>query len=142
MRRAFEQTVTIKAPADRVWHALVDWEHAPRWMRGVDAMSADGPTAAGTHVTFSARGRVRRGEILVVEDGRRVALRSTQGPVTADYTYEVEQDEVDQRTRVSLTAGCEVRGPLGLLAPVLRRLMAHTDADQLDQLRHVVERDA
>lgn len=137
MRRAFERTTTIDAGPDEVWRTLVDWEAAPRWMGGVEAIAVDGPTAVGAQVTFTARGRERHSEIVEVEPGRRVVLRSTQGPVTADYTYEVAGDA--PATTVTLLADCAVAGPMTVLAPLLRRAMARTDRDQLDHLRDVLE---
>lgn len=137
---AFERTTTIAASPTQVWATLVDWEGAPRWMRGVERVSADGPPVPGTSITARTRGRDRPSRIVEVADGRRLVLRSAQGPVTADYAYAVQPD--GDHTRVTLVATCEVRGVLALAAPLLRRVLARTDGDQLEDLRRVVEEDA
>ena len=41
----------------RCGRGLVDWDAAARWMSGVDALRAKGPTAVGTALVFTARGK-------------------------------------------------------------------------------------
>lgn len=136
---AFVAEESIAEPPDRVWRVLTDWEAAPRWMKGVDRLSADGPNAPGTKLTFHARGEDRGAEIVEYEEGRRLVLRSTQGNVTADYRYELEPAG-EGRTDVTLTADCEIRGWLSLFGPLLRFVIRRTDGDQLEGLRVAVER--
>lgn len=137
MTTAFATETTIAADTATVWQRLTDWSTAPSWMAGVDDVVADGPTVPGTELTFAARGRHRTTTIVEVVDGRRVVLRSTQGPVTAEYAYEVEPD--GDGSLVTLVADCTVHGPLRLVGPLVRRTLARTDGDQPDALREVVE---
>lgn len=48
MTSAFTVATTIDHPVGPVWERLVDWDTADQWMSGVDALRAEGPTAAGT----------------------------------------------------------------------------------------------
>lgn len=137
MTVAFEVEERIARSPQVVWKRLTDWDHAPQWMNGVDSMLASGATVVGTTLTFQARGKSRPSEITHVEPGREVTLTSRQGPLTAAYPYACEPD--GEGTRLRLVADCEMRGPLRLLAPLMRRILARTDGGQLRALKNVLE---
>jgi hypothetical protein len=118
-----------------VWAALTDWDDAAGWLK-VDRIVAEGPTAMGTRLVFTARGRDRSSEITELDPGRSITLRSVQGGVTADYRYTVEPD--GDATRLTLVADVATRGPWRLLAPVIRTAIRRTDAGQLDALAGVL----
>lgn len=126
---AFTSRTTVGDSVGAVWERLVDWDTAHRWMPGVDAVHARGPVAAGSTVVFTARGKERLATIAALEPGRRITLRSVQGGVTADYTYECVPDGRD--TRVGLVADCSMTGPVRLLAPVIRYAIRRADGGQL-----------
>ncbi len=130
MTKAFDVQTSIEQPAAQVWERLVDWDTADRWMPGVDALRTEGPTAAGTVVVFTSRGKERRGQIAALARGRSITLRSTQGGVTADYVYECVPD--GRGTRVSLVADCSITGVMRLLGPVIRFAIRRADSGQLD----------
>jgi uncharacterized protein YndB with AHSA1/START domain len=127
---AFTATRTVTRPADQVWAALTDWDHAG-WL-GVEEIRAEGPTAVGTRLAFTARGRQRCSEITELDPGRVLTLRSVQGGVTADYRYTVEP--AGDGTRLTLVADVTTRGPWTLLGPVIRTAIRRSDAGQLDAL--------
>lgn len=131
-------SLTEPVPAGPVWDRLVDWGSATQWMPGVDALRAEGPVAAGTALVFTARGKERRGSIVAVEPGRSVTLRSIQGGVTADYTYECVDH--GQGTRVSLIADCSITDPLRLLGPLIRFAIRRSDGGQLDAFAATFDR--
>ena len=139
MARTFAVAETIDRPARAVWAALTDWPNAHIWMRGIDRMEAQGETAAGTELRFHAREAERTSVIARCDEGRSIVLRSVQGGVTADYTYEL-QPAGDGATRVTLVAECRFRGMLyRLMSPLIRRAIQSTDGKQLEQLKRVVE---
>ena len=138
MPTAFTTTEPIDAPPAAVWKVLTAWPGAPAWMKGIDTMSADGETAAGTELRFTTRGKERTARLIEVDPGRSLVMRSVQGPVAADYRYELAADGPD-RTVATLTADCTVRGVAGVFAPLLRFVMRRTDGDQLTHLRRAVE---
>ena len=129
MTEVFTAETTIDRPVDTVWARLVDWDAAARWMPGVQALRADGPTAPGTTLVFTSRGRDRVGQIAAVEPGRSITLRSQQGGVVADYVYACAPDGAG--TRVRLVADCRMAGPVRLLGPVIRYAIRRADGDQL-----------
>jgi uncharacterized protein YndB with AHSA1/START domain len=137
MQRAFETETVIDRPVAQVWRELTDWEHAPRWMAGVDTMASDAGTAVGATITFHTRRKVRTSTISAVEPERSVTLDSVQGGVTARYVYRLEP--AGARTTARLTAEVAAAGPWALLGPVVRAAIRRTDAGQLDALRGVLE---
>ncbi len=139
MTPAFSVDTTIARPAAQVWDRLTAWDQAHTWMKGVDSMAVDGPTVAGTGITFHARGKDRPSTIHSCDPGREIVLRSIQGGVTADYTYRLEP-QGDDATRVTLVAACTLTGVLwGLAGPLLRFAMKQTDGGQLEDLKRVLE---
>ena len=135
MTTAIDTTTTIAAPPDAVWAALTDWSLAPRWMPGVTAMS--GPVSPGAVVTFTVRGKDRTAVVDTLDAPRTLALLSRSGPVTALYTYTLTA--IAPGTDLRLVADVDVRGPLSLIARVIRRSIAKEDGVQTERLRVAVE---
>jgi uncharacterized protein YndB with AHSA1/START domain len=129
MTRAFAATREIDRPAEQVWARLTDWDRAAGWL-GVDSIRADGPTAVGTTLRFTTRGKERTSEIAALDPGRSITLRSRQGGVTADYTYGVEPTAAG--SRVTLVAEVATRGAWTLAGPMIRTAIRRTDSGQLD----------
>jgi uncharacterized protein YndB with AHSA1/START domain len=131
MTHAFTAAREIDRLPDEVWRRLTDWERAAAWL-GVDALTADGPTAVGTRLRFTTRGKEATSEIVALDPGTSITLRSVQGGVTADYAYRVEADP--RGSRVSLVADVQTRGAWTLLAPVIRAAIRRSDSVQLERL--------
>jgi uncharacterized protein YndB with AHSA1/START domain len=131
MSQAFAASRTVEHSADDVWRRLTDWGAAAGWL-GVDGVRADGPTDVGTRLTFRTRGRERTAEIVALDPGRSVTLRSRQGGVTADYVYSVEP--AGAGARLGLLADVRTTGLWRPLAPVIRAAIRRTDSGQLDAL--------
>ena len=93
-------------------------------------LRAHGPTAVGTPLVFTARGKERTGQIAALDPGRSVTVRSTQGGVTADYRYTCVR--LGESTRVTLVAEVTMSGPWRLLGPVIRLAVRRSDSGQLD----------
>jgi carbon monoxide dehydrogenase subunit G len=130
MTEVFTAETTIDRPADAVWARLTNWDLAAGWMPGVDALRAHGPTATGTTLVFTTRGKERTGQIAAVDPGRSITLRSIQGGVTADYLYACAPH--GDATRVSLVADCRITGPVRLLGPMIRSAIRRADSGQLN----------
>jgi uncharacterized protein YndB with AHSA1/START domain len=131
MTQAFSVVRELDRPADAVWGQLTDWARAAGWL-GVDSIRAEGPTAVGTELVFHARGKDRRSEIVALDPGRSITLRSRQGGVTADYTYTVEP--AGSGSRAGLTVDVRTSGAWSLLGPVIRAAIRREDAGRLDAL--------
>ena len=139
MTRTLSVEEEIQRPAAEVWEALTDWKNAHRWMPGTEGMTAEGETAAGTKLTFRARGADRSSEIVHCDAGKSIVLRSVQGGVSADYRYELH-DLGGRSTRVTLVADCQVTGLfLRIVSPLLRIAIRLSDGKQLRLLKEMIE---
>ena len=139
MARTLSVEEEIQRPTAEVWEGLTDWSNAYRWMPGVEGTAADGETAAGTKLTFRARGADRSSTIVHCEAGESIVLRSVQGGVTADYRYEVH-DVDGSSTRVTLVADCQITGLWWrIVSPLLRIAIRFTDGKQLKLLKAMIE---
>lgn len=138
-RPTISTTEVIDRSAPDIWTTLTDWTTAHEWMSGIDSMRADGPPVVGSQLTFTARGKERQSEISAAEHERSITIVSTQGGVSADYTYELHPID-DARTRVSLVANCVTSG-LGwtAISPLLKIAIRRTDGDQIRRLKRLLE---
>jgi uncharacterized protein YndB with AHSA1/START domain len=135
MVQAFTAARELNRPAEEVWALLTDWGRAAGWL-GVDSIRATGPTAVGTELVFVARGKERRSEIVALDAGQSLTLRSRQGGVTADYTYTVEP--AGSGSRASLAADVRTAGMWVLLGPAIRAAIRKEDAGQLEKLERAL----
>ena len=139
MAQTFSVAKVIQRPAPQVWKALTDWPNAHRWMPGIEGVRAEGETAEGTTLTVRARGADRTSAIVQCDVGRLIVLRSVQGGVTADYTYEVHE-QGENSARVTLVANCQITGLWwSLVSPLLRLAIRFSDGKQLRLLKAMVE---
>jgi len=139
MADGFTVTETIAAAPEEVWDYLVDFRNAGQWMPGIDDMSqtTPGPVEVGTNLTFDARGKQRASQVSDLDPGQRLALTSTQGGVTATYTYSVAPS--DAGTEMTLHAVCRATGFWKLLHPLIVFAMRKSDGPQLSNLKAVIE---
>jgi carbon monoxide dehydrogenase subunit G len=129
---AFIASATVERPTAEVWARLTDWPAAPAWMPGVESILVSGP-----ELTFRTRGRDRTGRIEIVEPGQTVVVHSSQGGVSAAYTYSCVSE--GGRTKVTLTADCHAKGVWRPLAGLLRAAIRRSDSGQLTALKRMIE---
>lgn len=136
----FEAEARIERPAGEVWRHLTDPDLMTAWMTSIDDLkTADGgPLREGSRLVFSARGAERDSDVVEFEAERRIALRSTQGPITATYRYEMRPAD-GGATVVTLRADCVAKGLATLITPLLRPLIRRTDGNQMADLKRAVE---
>ncbi|MCP4327238.1 MAG: hypothetical protein GY791_02215 [Alphaproteobacteria bacterium] len=140
MADGFTVTETIAAPPAEVWDFLTNFRHAQDWMTGIDDMTqtTPGPLEVGTHLEFRARGKMRQSRVTALDRGERIALTSTQGGVTATYTYSLVP--VGAGTETTLHAVCEATGLWKLLHPVIVIAMKKSDSSHLAKLKAAMAR--
>ena len=88
-------------------------------------------------LTFSYQGTPSSATIDVVDEPSRLVIRRVNGPVTATFAYRLEPGA--DSTTVSLRAELAAEQALRVVAPLLRRALAHTDRSQLDLLKRLAE---
>ena len=134
----FSARETIERPGPRVWEFLTDWSRIDRWMAAEFASASEGPTGKGTRFVTRTRGRDQQSEVVEWEPGKRVALRSRQGGMTAVYDYRLF--DRGESTEVTLDARCWGEGFLWkAAAPLIGFLMKRSDGAQLQALKRAIE---
>jgi len=108
-------------------------------MAGLDWVTtrSSGPLREGTSLSFRVRGKERPVEVTIHDKPRRLTLTSVEGPVRTDHTYSLTPS--GDATTLELVVCCEARSVARLLGPLLRRAIRHTDADQVDALKELIE---
>ena len=94
MSKGFNVMERIDRSPEEVWAYLTDFRNAKDWMTGIENLAAKGggPLELGTRLSFTARGKERETRVTAFEPGRQIALTSTQGGVTATYSYALAPD--------------------------------------------------
>ena len=128
----------IHATVADVWELLTDWDTASSWM-GVEGLQLDGPLVRGARLTFRSRGKEHSSTIEQIDAPRLLVLRSTQGSVTADYTYRLGEIAPDL-TEVSLLAELSVGGAMRLVSPMIAAAIRRADGRQLARFVELVDR--
>ena len=141
MADGFSVRETIPRPPADVWAYLTDFGNAQEWMTGIGPMTQTTPGAleVGTRFRFEARGKERETRVTALDPGKRIALTSTQGGVTATYTYVVEP--AGNGTEVTLDAVCEAAGVWKLIHPIIVIAMKRSDSSQLANLKAAFTRE-
>lgn len=141
MADGFSVTERIDHSPAEVWAYLTTFGNAKDWMTGVEAMTqtTEGPLEIETRFSFMARGKERETRVTGFDPGKRIALTSTQGGVTAVYTYSLVPD--GDGTETTLEAVCEATGLWKLLHPIIAVAMKQSDSSQLANLKAAISRD-
>ncbi len=142
MANGFTVRETLEYAPEVVWAYLTNFENAPEWMAGIGPFTqiTQNPLEIGTRFGFEARGKLRETRVTALVPGKRIALTSTQGGVTATYTYSVAP--TGDGTEVVLDAVCEATGLWKLLHPIIVVAMRKSDSSQLANLKQATDRSA
>ena len=121
-----------------MWGYLTDFGNAKKWMTGVEEMTplTQGPIEVGTRFRFKARGKDRESEVTALKPGKRIALTSTQGGVTATFIYSLAP--AGESTAVTLNATCKATGFWRLLHPFIVFAMKQSDSSHLAKLKTAI----
>ena len=140
MADGFNVKETIGRPPEEVWAYLTDFSHVKEWMTGVEEMTqiTQGPLNVGSRFRFKARGKARESEVTAWEPGKCIALTSTQGGVTATYTYSLVS--TDDGTEITLHAVCRATGFWKLLHPIIVFAMKKSDSSHLAKIKAAITR--
>ncbi|MEZ5095463.1 MAG: SRPBCC family protein, partial [Nocardioides sp.] len=98
----------IDRPLDVVAAYAGDPSHAPAWYANISSVQwrTSPPLGVGSRMDFVARFLGRRiaytYEVVELVPGRRLVMRTAQGPFPMQTTYEWEPIERKQRTRMTL----------------------------------------
>ena len=137
-------TIDVARPRDEVAAYAMDPSNATAWYKNIKAVevTTPGPLALGSKMAFRAQflGRTLAYtyEVTEVEPGRRLVMRTADGPFPMETTYAFEDAEAG-RTRMSLRNRGEPAGFSRLVAPVMAPAMRRANRADLKRLRSALE---
>lgn len=134
----------IRRPVDEVAAYAADPSNAPAWYANIRSVTweTDLPLAVGSRVRFQARflGRDLEYSYEVVEHdpGRRLVMRTAQGPFPMETTY-LWEPVGENATRMTLRNRGEPAGFSKLAAPLMAPAMRRANTKDLAALRRILE---
>jgi hypothetical protein len=134
----------IRAPSAMVASFVMDPDNAPRWYVNISAVEwrSPKPLQLGSRIAFVAHFLRRRlcytYEVIDLVPGRRLLMRTSQGPFPMETTYEVEP-VTDTTCRMHLRNRGTPRGFGTLVAPFVAFAMRRANRQDLRRLRTLLE---
>jgi uncharacterized membrane protein len=136
--------IVIERPCDQVAAYAADPSHAPEWYVNIASVEwlTDPPVRVGSRMAFVAAFLGRRlaytYEIVEYVPGKRLVMRTAEGPFPMETTYAWRADG-DNRTRMSLRNRGEPAGFSRLAGPFVARAMRRANRKDLAALKARLE---
>ena len=134
----------IARPIDLVAAYAADPSNAPEWYANIDSVDweTEPRVSTGAKVAFAARFLGRRlaytYELVDVEPGVRLVMRTSAGPFPMETTYTWTALDQDS-TRMTLRNRGEPSGFSNLVAPLMAPAMRHANRKDLAKLKAILE---
>jgi uncharacterized membrane protein len=136
--------IVIERPVEHVAAYATDPSNAPEWYSNIESVRWETapPATAGTRVTFVARFLGRRleytYELTELEPGRRLVMRTAEGPFPMETTYAWSPTATG--TRMTLRNRGNPAGFSRFLAPFMTPAMRRANRKDLAALKAILER--
>jgi uncharacterized membrane protein len=136
--------IVIDRPCDRVAPYAADPSNAPEWYVNIKAVEwkTSPPLDVGSRLAFVAHFLGRRlsytYEIVEFVPGRRLVMRTAEGPFPMETTYTWEPAG-QSRTRMTLRNRGEPSGFSKIVAPFMAAAMRRANQKDLARLKSVLE---
>ena len=134
----------IRRPVAEVAAYAGDPTHAPEWYANISSVEwrTPPPVAVGSRMDFVANFLGRRlaytYEVTELVPGRRMVMRTAQGPFPMETTY-TWQDAPDGATRMTLRNRGEPSGFSRLAAPFMAMAMRRANGKDLREIKRLLE---
>ena len=139
-----ETEIVIARPVSDVFDYAADASNAPAWYANIESVEwkTSPPAEVGSRVEFVARflGRTLRYTYEFVElvRGRRLVMRTKQGPFPMETTYTWEATSSDS-TRMTLRNRGAPTGFSKVMAAIMKPAMRRANRTDLAKLKEILE---
>ena len=136
--------IQISRPPDQVAAYAGDPDNAPEWYVNIESIEweTEPPVAVGSRMAFVARFLGRRMaytyEVVELEPGRKLVMRTAQGPFPMETTYTWEPAG-EGETRMTLRNRGEPSGFSKIAAPLMKAAMRRANLKVLALLKTILE---
>ena len=136
---------TIDRPPEQVAAYAGDPSNAPRWYSNIDSVEwkTPPPMRLGSKLMFTARFLGRRlqyiYEIVELTPGRRLVMRTAEGPFPMETTYTWEPLGDGRTTRMTLSNRGNPAGFLIITAPIMAWAVRRSTEKDLKKLKKRLE---
>jgi uncharacterized protein YndB with AHSA1/START domain len=137
--------VVIDRPTDEVAAYAADPSNAPRWYANIESVhwQTPPPITVGSRMDFVAHFLGRRlaytYEVVELDPGRKLVMRTAQGPFPMETTYTWTPLD-DGRTRMTLRNRGEPSGFTRIASPVMAAAMRRANSKDLATIKRLMER--
>jgi uncharacterized protein YndB with AHSA1/START domain len=138
-----ERSIVINRPVDEVFAYVGDQTNTPQWQVGLAEVRpmTDGPPGVGTRYAFVRKFMGRRmeatNEYVAYEPGRRIAFKTTSGPVALEASYLFES--AAGGTKLTSRIEMQPAGLLRLVEPLMARNLRQGMKVSFVQLKDLLE---
>jgi uncharacterized protein YndB with AHSA1/START domain len=136
--------VVIDRPNDEVAAYAIDPSNAPRWYANIESVNwqTPPPITVGSRMDFVAHFLGRRlaytYEVVELDPGRKLVMRTAQGPFPMETTY-TWTPLGDGRTRMTLRNRGEPSGFARIASPVMTAAMRRANNKDLAAIKRLLE---
>ncbi|WP_432875938.1 SRPBCC family protein [Kribbella sp. CA-245084] len=136
--------IVIGRPVDVVATYVGDPSNAPEWYANIESVDwqTEPPVEVGSRMDFVAHFLGRRlaytYEVAELVPGRRLVMRTAQGPFPMETSYEWSEAG-DGATRMTLRNRGEPKGFAGVAAPLMAASMRRANTKDLARLKQLLE---
>jgi uncharacterized protein YndB with AHSA1/START domain len=136
--------IVIERPLETVAEYVGDPSNAPQWYANIESVvwQTDPPVRVGSRMDFVARFLGRRlaytYEVVELVPGRRLVMRTAQGPFPMETSYEWSAVG-EASTRMTLRNRGEPSGFAGIAAPLMAAAMRRANGKDLARLKELLE---
>src|SRR6266568_2030278 len=136
-----EYSVIVKAPVEKVWNFMSDFDNTPQWDPEIVEVKWQGPITVGSIIESTAHVFVRRtvnAKITDWEPNRKIGMESRSGEVKGLTVITMEPLEVG-KTRLTRSVRMDVEGLLKLIQPFISYKAKGFNVKRLDNVKRLVE---
>jgi uncharacterized protein YndB with AHSA1/START domain len=136
--------IVIERPLETVAEYVGDPSNAPQWYANIESVvwQTDPPVRVGSRMDFVAHFLGRRlaytYEVVELVPGRRLVMRTAQGPFPMETSYEWSA-VAESATRMTLRNRGEPSGFAGIAAPLMAAAMRRANGKDLARLKELLE---